>query len=254
MSSGQPMFGGIGVSIGLRVPLHFSNGTYGSSIQIGANTEYVNITEKQTPYASGELGNGYLMPLTYSLEYWRNGPVSERDLFPRWAQGFSGSFSHTPLPGDYSGLLLSAQAALYFPGLFKHHSFHLQGGFEWQQEDNYRFSSKIPFPRGYNYVYYDKLYKASANYAMPLFYPDVALGAVIYWKRVYTTLFYDFGMGRSSGVQDPSYYHSAGYDLQIEYNLFTLPISLTSGVRFVYRFTDNEIWITPLILGAELVF
>ena len=239
--------------IGLRVPLNFSNGVYDSSIQIGANTEYVNITGKQAPYVAGEPGNGYLMPLTYSLEYWRRGPASQRDLYPRWAQGFTGSFSHTPLPGDYRGLLLSTQAAFYFPGLFKHHSFYLQGGFEWQQEDNYRFTSKIPFPRGYDYVFHDKLYKASANYAMPLFYPDIALGAIVYWKRVYTTIFYDFGMG-SSSTNDPSYYQSAGFDLEIEFNLFTIPVPLTGGARFVYRINDNEIRLTPLILGAELVF
>jgi hypothetical protein len=180
--------------------------------------------------------------------------VSERDLYPRWAQVLYGSFSHTPLPGDYSGLLLSTQAAFYFPGPFKHHSFYLQGGFEWQQEDTYRFTSKIPFPRGYDYVFYDKLYKASANYAMPLFYPDVALGAIVYWKLVYTTLFYDFGIGRSSSSQDPYYYHSAGFDLHVEFNLFTFPVPLTGGARFVYRFNDNEIRLYPLILGAELVF
>jgi hypothetical protein len=240
--------------LGLRVPLYFSNSTYDSSIQIGVNTEYVNITGKQTPYVSGDLGNGYLIPITYSLEFWRRVQVSERDLYPRWAQVLYGSFSHTPLPGDYSGLLLSTQAAFYFPGPFKHHSFYLQGGFEWQQEDNYRFTSKIPFPRGYDYVFYDKLYKASANYAMPLFYPDVALGAIVYWKRVYTTLFYDFGMGRSSSSQDPYYYHSAGFDLHVEFNLFTFPVPLTGGARFVYRFNDNEIRLYPLILGAELVF
>lgn len=239
--------------IGLRVPLNFSNGVFDSSIRIGANMEYVNITGKQAPNVAGEPGNGYLMPLTYNLEYWRSGPASERDLHPRWAQGFTGSFSHTPLPGDYSGLLLSTQAAFYFPGIFKHHSLHLQGGFEWQQEDNYRFTGKIPFPRGYDYVFHDKLYKASANYAMPLFYPDAALGAIVYLKRVYTTIFYDFGMGRSS-TQDPSYYQSAGFDLQIEFNLFTIPVPLTGGARFVYRFNDNVIRITPLILGAELVF
>jgi hypothetical protein len=61
-------------------------------------------------------------------------------------------------------------------------------------------------------------------------------------------------MGQRGSLSEPYYYHSAGFDLLFEFNLFRVPFPLTGGARFVYLFNENDIRLYPIILGVVLAF
>ena len=126
------------------------------------------------------------------------------------------------------------------PGLTAHHSLRLvEGGYEWQDPEGadaeaqpYRFASQQPFVRGYDYEFHPRFYQGTANYALPLLYPDWNLGALAFFQRVKANLFYDYGRGENDARH--TIYQTAGAELTTNFHPFTLPIPLDMGLRYAY--------------------
>ena len=151
---------------------------------------------------------------------------------------------HTPFAGDFAGRLLSGRLGLGFPGLAAHHSLQLEGGYEWQDPAaadalSYRFASEQSFVRGYGYEFHHRFYHGVANYALPLFYPDWNLGALVYLQRFKANFFYDYGRGENDS-QPPKTYQAAGAELTANFHPFTLRIPLDMGLRYAYRFEEGD--------------
>ena len=120
-----------------------------------------------------------------------------RDINPRWGQVIDLRFTAAPWDNDLYGTRRYARGILFFPGLFTSHSFVLSAGYENQKpvrEMLYR--NNIAYPRGYgDNLISEKLFSFSADYTMPLFYPDLAAGSLLYLKRIRGSLFFDGSTG-----------------------------------------------------------
>ena len=108
----------------------------------------------------------------------------------------------------------------------------------------------MAFPRGYSYRFHERFYRASLDYALPLAYPDLALGAWLFVKRFKGGVFYDIGEGKTSGVT--TRYQSAGASLSANFHLLSLPFELDMGVRWAYRFMDEEPRVEVVVAGSGL--
>ena len=143
---------------------------------------------------------------------------------------------------------------LYFPGLAKHHVFYArlayQNNLDGYEDDIYNFRNQIPKPRGHDYPTDANFTTAQVNYALPLWYPDIALGPILNIQRIKANLFYDFGKGE--GVQyvydienDVIYgpdtnatYQSLGVEATVDFNIFRLLPRAEVGVRSTYRLAE----------------
>jgi len=245
-----------GLGFGTRLPLNFSKGAYTSSLNIGSIIEWRRIS-RQTYHEEFELGNGDFLPIKYQLSYDRLIYSSIRDIYPRWGQSLNLTYQHIPFRSDYIGSKLYAEATLLFPGLFRHHSLKVQAGYEGQNPENYRFSSELEFPRGYDYEFQNKIYKASINYTMPLLYPDFDIGAFFYLKRVRANLFYDYALGKDGkdkNVSSSSFikrdYQSAGLELLLDSHFFTFIVPVDFGFRCSYKIKEKEVVIQGMLFGS----
>ncbi len=250
---------------GIRLPLNLSKGTFTSYLEIGAFGKYVFISdmeyEMQEEYANN---NGDFFPLSYRLNFYAYSQQAMRDIHPRFGFDTKFSYHHTPFDNDYQGELLSLNTGLYIPGFFKHHSIKFEGNFEKQSPENYRFESEMPYPRGYTYYYFDKIGKISANYALPLLYPDLNIIDFLFIKRVRTNLFYDYGKGKISGKffdhEKQQWYkyfgeqefQSLGAELIFDFHLCNLPIEINAGVRSAFKIKEKELSFDFLVLGIKL--
>ena len=224
----------------IYLPLNYSAGRYYRSIQPSIGTTLINVThDGQTPE---KFTRGLIQSVDYSLsasEYlqWIN-----KDMNPKWGQSFTINFRNSPFTVNNLGYILYLQTYLYFPGLFKHHSFWCYGGF--QQTDgnttnSYHFADFMSYPRGYYNESDEKVYSLSFNYKLPLFYPDFSIGSLIYLKRFKANLFFDYAEGRYKGLQNE--YKSTGMDLTIDLHLLRFPIPFELGVRSIY-FPESGSW------------
>lgn len=225
--------------IGARLPLHFTHNKYIQTLSASAHTSLTFVDGYDLPRRRfSDISNGSMQAMLYGLSYRRLHKRSIRDIAPPWGQTLSVNFRHTPFGGNFEGQLFSAVGNLYFPGLLKHHSFRLRAQYQQEDQSNYRFSSAILFPRGHEYTSHSQFYGGSAEYRLPLFNPDYALGRWFYFRRINGGLFYDFGQGETS--QGNKVYQSIGADLTTEFCFMRLPVPLEMGMRTIYIPETNK--------------
>jgi hypothetical protein len=219
------------------VPFNLSRGIYYSVLQLGARARWTRISGKQ--YVDPlDNGNGEFLRTGYSVDFARIRRGAYRDVRPVWGQALHVSYEHTPLSGDYRGALFHGSGTLYLPGLARHHALTLRGGFERQAPENYAFSSRLRFSRGYDSVIHKKMIMAAADYGFPLAYPDFAVGPLLYVKRINGNIFYDYGRG--FGGVAPRRYRSLGAEMTFESYLLSLPAPIDLGARYVYCLDDER--------------
>jgi hypothetical protein len=121
---------------------------------------------------------------------------------------------------------------LYLPGAWYHHSFYQQLAYERQRDSFYQYASFVFYPRGTRNVFLEELTKYSANYLLPLFYPDTNLSRYIYWRRIALNLFYDELNGRVEGLNYRA--ASAGWETIFEMSFLRLMLPVSIGIRGSY--------------------
>ncbi len=81
-----------------------------------------------------------------------------------------------------------------------------RGNVQYQPVDRYNFYYKELYPRGADYDVVATRYAAfSADYQLPLCYPDGGINSIVYFNRIRLNLYYDFArfIGISSRLRDP---------------------------------------------------
>jgi hypothetical protein len=195
---------------------------------------------------STEVGNGTLIYNQASISFARFLKQSRRDFNPKFGQQLDLELYNTPFGGDFSGKLAAGRLALYFPGVAKHHSIVLRGGYQKGTDgievNRYQFRNRVFRPRGYSYPFDTKFQSLSANYAAPIWYPDIQFGPMLNIQRLRANVFYDYGRafgenyfyatsGRvyySSSNRD---YMSAGAEFTVDVNVMRLLPQLDLGIR-----------------------
>lgn len=232
-----------GFHFGIQLPFNLSRGIYSTFLSLGAELSYRRVWDKTR--IDEDITDGVIAPARYELQFQR-GYQWIRDVAPRYGQFLSLTYTHSPLKSDNKGSLLAAQAHLFFPGLFDNHSLWFKAGFEKQTAEQYIFPGEMLFTRGYDSRFHKTLYQFSANYALPLWYPDFHIWSLLNFKRIKVNGFYDFGEGKDGSAT--LRYQSTGGELVIDFNIFSLPFEVETGVRYSYLLTEKK-WITQAIAG-----
>lgn len=199
-----------------------------------------------------QLNNGNLIYNRFYFSYYNLLKRSRRDFLSRWGQSLEFDYYNTPYGGDFSASLFAIRSALYLPGLFKHH--FLYGRFDYQKSyqaaetDVYTFRNAISKPRGYSYPNDGTFFTVSANYAFPIWYPDIALGPVLNIQRIKANLFYDYGSGKGNqyfyGINEDAgelipfrtdaIYKSIGVETTFDINIMRFLPKFEIGFRATY--------------------
>jgi hypothetical protein len=255
------------IESGVRIPLITTTSRYVGNLTF---SNYVGYTMIEN-FANSIDGGGRLLPTDYPQYFFRDfadhGTLlynnfnlsayrllkqSRRDIYSKWGQAIFLNTYSTPYGGDYSGDLFAFQGRMFFPGLFKHHS--LWGYWAYQKSsitdvylnskqglDNYIFRNSIPLPRGQSIARFQEFYSMSVNYNLPLCYPDVNVGPLLYVQRIRTNFFYDYGFGKSKNYGEPTSkaYMSVGTEVKFDINLIRFLPQLDVGFRYSYGLTPS---------------
>lgn len=230
---------------GVRLPLNFRRGVYGQTLSLGVHAALTSVSGQATPMP-GDVGNGLFTPVTWDVSASRSTGWL-RSIRPDDGQYLRASYTHTPFGGAYHGSQLVASGGVYLPGLGNHHSTLLSVSAQHEGTGNYRFSNDVTLPRGYDAIHHATLYAATADYALPLAYPDFNLGAVVGTKRLVGHAFYDYAEGWGGERVGHHRYASIGVSLIAESHLFELPIPIDLGLQYAHRITDGRNVVRPII-------
>jgi hypothetical protein len=75
----------------------------------------------------------------------------------------------------------------------------------------------------------------SANYTLPLWYPDIALGPIVNFQRLRANFFFDYGYGESAQFGTSEEYTSVGVEAKLDINILRFLPQFDIGVRYSRR-------------------
>ena len=161
-----------------------------------------------------------------------------QNLGPRWGQSLNILYQQTTDTRTDRQIRLGSE--FYFPGIGANHNLKL--GIAYQREllkNTYQFSDGFEYPRGFGSILNDEFLKLSADYQLPLFYPDWGLWGISYFKRISANLFFDYGRRKAAVADLADNHNSVGVELIFDNNFWNeLPV--TFGIRKSYLLTRDD--------------
>lgn len=224
---------------GVSIPWQYLQGRFSHSFTVRAFSTLIKVTNKLSNDLT-EVTDGVLFSPGAEMSYAWLSRTARRDLNPEYGFTVDGRFEEgKDISGrDMKGRLVSGDSRLFLPGLWHHHSFFHQFAYEKQNDLSYQYESRVLYPRGTKNFFLDEFTKYSANYSMPLFYPDWNLSRYFYLRRISLNLFYDELNGRLLGF--PYKAASTGWETIFETSVLRLAFPLSIGVRGSYLINGIE--------------
>lgn len=233
---------------GVRLPINITHGNYPSSITLSSNYKHyiVDYLDDITDQARNE--NFGSMDLNFNFQ--RAQTKALQNIFPRWAQTLEVNYQQTIGENENEGEIFTVNSSLFFPGLVRNHSMFLTGGFQKEDIlDAYRFEDVFTNARGYGSGPFERIYRVSANYSLPLWYPDFAVGSLAYFKRVRGNIFYDFSEGRL--LDADTRLRSYGLELITDFRLIRL-VDVGAGIRLGRKIDTSDYFVEFVITNIGL--
>ena len=216
--------------LGLVIPLHFTSGRTFKNLSFGSY--YVLRNEFNKGFFKDSIGNTSFSYLLHTVSWSQQVQRALQQIYPRW--GYSLVANHRHAITRFKGYQFIANGTLYLPGAISNHNIILTGSFE--QRDILRqieFSDKFAYSRGYIGDYFSRMWRLSANYHLPLIYPDWGFGNILYLQSIRLNAFYDFSKVYSDNKKETRNQRSVGGELFIDTNWWN-QYPLTFGFRVSY--------------------
>jgi hypothetical protein len=212
--------------IGLTIPLYFTSGR--SFRSFSAGSFYTLRNELNKGFFKDSLGNITFSYLQHFINWNQQVQRATQHIYPRW--GWSTSLNHRHAIGGNNGYQFGGNGTIYLPGIASVHNLVLTGAVQKRDTVNIPplFANRFSYSRGYIGRYFQKMWRASANYHLPLLYPDWGFANILYLQRVRVNLFYDFT--RVYDQKSSADQRSVGGELFVETKWWN-QYPLTFGVR-----------------------
>ncbi len=246
----------------LYLPLRYVSGRFIQYLQPSMTLDYRNNYIYMKEEGKYDYGQELVSGRVFFSNYHRS---SIRDIYPRWAQTIDINYSFAPFNSDIYPDAISFKTSFYIPGILPNNSIKLRFEKEKQGDAKYSLNNRISFPRGYKNIISKDLDFVSADYAFPVFYPDLNISSMFYLKRIRGDLFYDYAKGtdnlylKETGTGlELDYRHnftetfrSYGFELMADFHILRLPFQISGGIQTSW--TDiSDTPVTEILFNIEL--
>ena len=227
----------------ISLPLNLTTNKYIRSIKPKIGTTFKNIAHNNS--TPEDFINGTVQTLEYKLSINNILKKSYRDIYPKWGQSIGLNYRNTPFGDNDLGSIKAVETILFFPGILRHQGIKIYSGIQKKENEHYRFSDIVDYPRGFSGLSSDELFSVSFNYKFPLICPDLSISSLIYLKRIKLNLFFDYA---DSKLDDENLnYRSTGVETTFDCHFLRIIIPFDVGFRTIYKPDNNSI-------GFEFMF
>ena len=127
----------------------------------------------------------------------------------------------------------------------RHHTARFYMAYQQKEGDYYVSSDLILFPRGYYQIDNTKYQSFRFDYIFPIFYPDISLGSLAYFKRLKAALFFDYGQGSYQNTANQEIFQeqeSVGLDLSTDLHFLRHTAAFNIGIRSAYLLSTQGMY------------
>ena len=228
--------------IRVRLPHTFTSGRIVTSANLGVSFIYTN---NWTWDYRNEVYQKWSNAAEPYLSFYSITRMAHRDIRPRYGVQFYAATLNSPT-SRVMGSASYVKAWLYLPGITTNHSLLLTGQGEKQDPKQYLRSLRYTPARGYERSLSESVITASIDYTFPAAYPDIAIGPVLYLKRLVGNIFFDNAIENRYMQTDQGLtpqkekIHSLGIDLTADFHIFRTTYPLNMGYRGGYRVNEGD--------------
>jgi hypothetical protein len=227
-------------NIGLRLPLNFTAGKLYKQLDLSTKIHAVSVDYYNKNTFS--LKDRFIPYLQHQVSWAMQTQQAIQHIYPRFA--FVTRLQSRMAIGNTNANQLFWGSQLYLPGVGRNHSLVL--GFNYQTRDTlrqYSFSNGFAMARGYDAIDYPRMWRTSFNYHMPLLYPDLGIGNIVYFLRVRSNFFYDDMHLKSLRTGKVINLRSAGTEVFFDTKWWNQQ-NVSFGLRYS-RLLDTKLFVKP---------
>lgn len=164
-----------------------------------------------------------------AIQYYQMRLIATGAIFPKWGASVVVRGGMAPGDGENFGEVASAYTYGYLPGFASKQGIKLSVSYQKQFIDgkNFYLDNLVSMPRGYVDDLYGKSYfKATFDYAIPVYLGDVHISWLAYLKRLQIIPFADFA------IMDKTNLYTYGADVLLDAIFFHIGTPVSIGVRY----------------------
>jgi len=228
----------------ISIPLDFTSNKYVKGVIPSIESRFTRSYLWYDDPGEYQTGLTFLDYRLYGYNYLKR---SKKDILPRWGQVIDLRYVNSPFQKELIGNQKFAQGTLYLPGVLRHQTLKVKGGWMIQEPGEYILSNLLGMPRGYHTMRSKKFAKATFDYVFPILYPDLKIGPVFYFKRLRANMFYDYARGTeilsySNGTEEwiDDDFSSMGMELTTDFHFAHIMFPINSGIRLIYLPEENK--------------
>jgi hypothetical protein len=221
--------------LGYNIPLNFTRGRTFRFLNFGS--DYVFSHRMPTGIFKDSLEAISKSYLHHFISWSHYAPRAVQHIYPKFGYTFSANLRHWITMASNWGFLNSSQwllnGQIFLPSI-QNHSIVLTGSYQRVDTNSYTFSNRFVLSRGYNDLYFQKMWRLSVNYHFPIVYPDFGFANLLYLQRIRGNLFYDYSTaytGYFNGPKRSWLLRSVGAELYFDTKWWN-EYPLTFGVRY----------------------
>lgn len=224
----------INLELNARIPFNFSSGKYSRLLQPEIGLDYSHYkNDESTP---DEFFEGNFQTLNYRLYYQQFMRQSFQDVYPNFGFISDVGFYHSPLGEINLGKMVIGQSYLFLPGFVSNHGIRFYAGFHLKEPEGSRsFPDAIKYPRGWGKINSTEMQSYGFDYKLPLLYPELSVGGLVYVKRVTTSLFADYAELKGN------YYEGGNSIGTYKSNISSFGIEMMGDMHFLRFYAPVEI-------------
>ncbi len=214
------------LGMGVEIPLNLTQGVYNTSLRMQGDFSHHKIDDLDREEVSQEF-NAIIGTVGFS----RVRAKARRQVQSPFGQILQGAFSSGLESGDPRQL--NAEGLFFFPGAWRTHSLNARMVYERNENISlYRYLQRHHRSRGYDRYPFEDFYLISANYELPVFYPDVYLPGILGVTRLRLNLFADYAVGNTMEFEQRQ--RSVGAECVFDLRLFRA-FNMQLNLQFINR-------------------
>ncbi|MFA8436065.1 MAG: TolB family protein [Marinifilaceae bacterium] len=188
------------------LPLNLSSGIYHRQLSLSTGVSGHTIDFKIN---NSGLEDYSFADYNLGLSFYNLRRSAYKNIGCRWGQSLTASY-YKSFQKDRAEEL-EATARFYLPGLMRNHNLELASAYKWKGTP-YGYTDRFEYARGYSTPGYKRILSLTADYNLPIAYPEFGINGVFYSNRLSAKLFGDYNITDFNDSETRREYASMGFE------------------------------------------